>query len=436
MQGKSSVLAPSRCRIVIFCGLLSTAMAVTAAADPAAQGVAPNSGEAATVSAPAYPVPTAPGYVFPELRTRALTYDGQRFWARPIFALITDYTWFKQDDASLAQVGEQQNSQDLRAARLGLIVRSKGDLRWGFNFAVDYVEKRTRQDASFQLYDLKVDIPIGAVKLSIGKQKEPFVFEMVGLSALLLQQERILQPFFVSRNTGVNFSGQLAGDRMTWAAGVFNDWLDSGDAFDRDANDYVARVTGLASVSPDNFNYLHFGVGLRRVGAHDGLIRFSGRPESNVADKYVDTGDFAADHASQLSLEAAWQRGSFALQAEHVDAWVDAPEYGNPHFAGSYVTASWVVTGEARPYVRDLGFARGITPTGRLGALELVLRYGHIDLTDAAIAGGVLDRWGLGVNWWASAQWKLGLSYGDADLERDGITGNTRMLLARMQWLY
>jgi phosphate-selective porin OprO/OprP len=411
-------------------------MAVTAAADPAAQGAAPVSGEVATVPAPAYPVPTAPGYFFPELEARALTYDGQRFWVRPIFAVITDYTWFDQDDASLAQVGEQQNSQELRAARFGLVVRSKGDLRWGFNFAADYVEKRTRQDATFQLYDLKIDIPVGAVKLSIGKQKEPFVFEMAGLSALLSQQERILLPFFVSRNTGVNFSGQLASDRMTWAIGVFNDWLETGASFDGQSNNYAARLTGLASVSPDNLNYAHLGVGLRHAGTHDGMIRFSGRPESNVADKYVDTGDFAANHASELSLEAVWQRGPFALQAEHVSAWVDSPAYGDPHFSGMYVTASWAVTGEARPYVRDLGYARGITPTGRFGALELVLRYGHIDLTDAAIAGGVLDRWGLGINWWASAQWKLGLSYGDADLERDGITGNTRMLLARMQWLY
>jgi hypothetical protein len=48
----------------------------------------------------------------------------------------------------------------------------------------------------------------------------------------------------------------------------------------------------------------------------------------------------------------------------------------------------------------------------------------------------VLDKWHLGLNWWASRQWKAGVSYGDADLDKNGIRGNTEMLLFRMQWFY
>ena len=372
----------------------------------------------------------------PDLAAGALVHDGKRLRIKPIIAIVTDYTWFDQDEVSLEQVGEQEDTADLRAARLGLNVRSKGNVAWVFTFTVDYQEKRTREEAHWQFYDLKLDIPVGPVNFTVGKQKEPFSFEMVGLFPTLPQQERILSPFFVTRNVGLQASGQLAGDRMTWAAGAFNDWLEADASLSRNATDFAARVTGLARVSPDNHSYLHLGLGLRHVGSDDGMMRFSGRPESNVADKYVDTGSFPADHAEQLSLEAVWQRGPFALFAEHVDAWVDAPETGDPHFTGKYATVSWVVTGESRPYARALGQAGGILPTRRFGAVELVLRYSHVNLTDDLIDGGALDKWSFGANWWLSPQWKLGLSYGDAELDKYGRRGNTRMLLTRLQWMY
>ena len=77
-----------------------------------------------------------------------------------------------------------------------------------------------------------------------------------------------------------------------------------------------------------------------------------------------------------------------------------------------------------------------MAPTRRLGAEERVAKSSHFDLTNGPIEGGVLDKWHFGVSWWASAQWKVGLSYGDADLNKTGLTGNTKMWLTRVQWLY
>jgi phosphate-selective porin OprO/OprP len=378
----------------------------------------------------------ATDYVLPDVPESALIRDGKRFWFKPIVAILADYTFFEQDDASLAQVGEQQDSSDLRAARLGLLVRSKSERRWEGFVAADYQEKRTRDDAVFQLYDLRFRIPFGRVNLDIGKQKQPFVYEMVGLSLLNPQQERILSPFFVTRSIGAQVSGQAAGDRMTWAAGWYNDWLETDASFSDNANDYVGRITGLVKASPDDFDYLHLGLGLRRVGPDAGLIRHSGRPESNVADKYLDTGDFPADYTGEISLEAVWEQGPVALMAEHVESRAEAPASGNPKFSGSYVTLSWTLTGESRRYNRAAGYAIPISPLNRQGAIELVARYSHVDLTDGAIDGGVLDKWHFGANWWVSRQWKVGASYGDADLEKGALEGNTQMLLFRLQWFY
>lgn len=394
--------------------------------------------EAQSASEPAQDAqqPEAPKYFFSDLPPRTLIYDGTHVWIKPIFAVVGDYTAFSQDAASLTQVGEQKSTQDLRAGRIGITIRSKGALGLELFSTVDYQEPRTRESQVFELYDLQLRLKLGPVKVAIGKQKETISYELTGLSALLPQQERILLPFFATRNIGVSFSGVLDAGRVTWAAGAFNDWLIEGRTYARNASDYDGRVTYLAWSSPDKANYVHMGVGVRSQGADDGTLRFAGRPESNVADKFVDSGDFPAKRAEELSLEGLWSHGRFSMMGEHFGAWVDSPETGNPHFSGSYLTGSWFVTGESRRYIRELGYAGGISPKHGYGAVELVLKYSQLDITDGAIDGGVLHKWHYGINWWASNQWKLGFSYGDADLTRDGLIGNTEMLLTRLQWLY
>src|SRR5512135_3180828 len=222
---------------------------------------------------PAAAQSTAPDYFFPDLSPKALVFDGEHFWIKPIFAMVGDYTAFWQDDNSLTQVGRQENAQELRAGRLGITIRSKGKLAWYFYGTVDYQEARTRENQIFQLYDLGIGIPLGPAKVFIGKQKETFAYELVGLSVVLPQQERILLPFFPTRNIGVNFSGPLAGGRMTWAAGAFNDWLTDDRQFGRNATDYVGRLTGLAWEPPDKTHYLHLGLGFRSGGSDDGMMR-------------------------------------------------------------------------------------------------------------------------------------------------------------------
>jgi len=375
-------------------------------------------------------------YMLADLPGEALVYESDRFWFKPVFALVADYTFFEQDDPSLAQVGEQDDSADLRAARLGFISRSKGSYPWNLLFVADYQETRTRDNDAFRLYDLRLRLPVGPIKVDLGKMKQPFSLEIAGLSLLKQQQERILSPFFVTRSIGVMASGELAGDRMTWAVGWFNDWLESGEKFSDNADDYVARLTGLVSASADNRDFLHVGLGVRRAGPDSGFFQLSGRPESNVADRYVDTGVFSGDFITEIGVDIAWDRGSFLVVAEHIEARAKSAENGNPRFFGNYLMASWVVTGESRPYVRAAGTTGAITPTSKNGAVELVLRYSRLDLTDGPISGGVLRKWHYGVNWWLSPQWKFGLSWGDADLDRNGLTGNTKMLLFRAQWYY
>lgn len=378
-----------------------------------------------------------PRYLLPDLAPDALVYNGRHLWIRPIVGVLADYSWFSQDETSVGQVGVQADQADLRAARLGVAARLQAAPRVELFAVFDYIEPKRREDVRYELLDLTIGVPLGdRTKLSIGKQKQPFVYEMVALAALLPQQERILSPFFLSRDVGVRLSGRAARDRITWWAGWFNDWLTAGTSAASAGNDYVARVTGLPLASADGRVYVHLGLGWRYTEAEQGVLRFRGRPESNVADYYVDTGDITASHAVEGAFEvlATWHQWS--LLAEWVRASVAGAAGRNPRFEGSYLTASWVLTGEHRVYERAIGGGRAPIPAGRLGAWEVVARYGRVDATDEAVDGGVLDKWYVGVNWWATPQWKAGAGYGVADLARGGVDGRTAIAIVRVQWLY
>jgi phosphate-selective porin OprO/OprP len=142
------------------------------------------------------------------------------------------------------------------------------------------------------------------------------------------------------------------------------------------------------------------------------------------------------DHAWHTGVEALWNHGGYSVLAEYVRADLSTRDGCDPTLDGWYVTGSWVVTGEHRPYDRKAGYARRVLPQGRWGAVELIGRYGRVDLDDKTVSGGTMDGWWAGVNWWANNRWKASVGYGHIDLDRFGVTGNTKTLLTRLQWIY
>ena len=289
----------------------------------------------------------------------------------------------------------------------------------------------------FDAVDYNLTIPLWKnARITIGKEKEPCVYEIVGDAAFLPQQERILNPFFFQRNRGIKYSDNFLKDRIALSVGIFNDWKTQHVKFSDGGIQVAGRLTGLPVFAKDGREYLHVGVGARYYGADQGKVRFQGRPESNVIDNYVDTGNIQASHATELAFEALYTNGPYNVLSEYAHAWVSSPVMQDPGFSGFYVTGNYVLTGENRPYDRKAAYARRIIPKSRWGALEAVGRYSHLDLDDRLVKGGTLNKLYFGMNWWASIQWKLGVGYGFADLNRFNTIGHTNALQLRMQWVY
>jgi phosphate-selective porin OprO/OprP len=366
---------------------------------------------------------------------RSMQVKSHWFTLKPGLVLLLDHTSFEQDATNIEQVGTQEDQWEIRSARA--MVRGTFGTAYKVNYLVsgEYKGFETDPATTWQMTDVSLTFPLQgpATKLTVGKTKETFGYEMVGDAANLPHQERVLSPFFVSRNIGVKVLHVTKDQRMTMAAGIFNDgFITNADR----GLDATARVTRLLIDQPAANRFLHVGLAGRLVGPTNDKIRYQGRPESNVATNFINTGDIPSENATHGGLELLWNSGPFSLTGEYMSAWVNASASGDPQFTGGYVTASYVLTGETRPYDRTVGYARRVMPKRRWGATEVVARISSVDLDDAQVSGGSFTRFYAGVNWWGTRRWKLGAGWGRTWLDRFEKDGVADSILARLQWVY
>ena len=189
----------------LTCGLttgLLCASDARAQSEESEPAPAPGKFEAEPLPPPAQPffVPDVPESVVPRTQVR------ERWFTLKVgAAAVFDYTAFHQDANNLSQVGKQDDQWQVRDLRLMLRGTIGTDYKFNYFVAGVYKGFDTDPEKKWDLVDLWFAFPLGspATKLIVGKTKETFDYEMVGDSGNLPQQERVLNPFFVSRNVEI-----------------------------------------------------------------------------------------------------------------------------------------------------------------------------------------------------------------------------------------
>lgn len=354
--------------------------------------------------------------------------------------------WPSQNSDSEQQVGDLElfEGGEIRGFRIGAV----GSLHYfkhpwvytvfGATNAFDKGFEVDRQD-DFTWFDYRLDMPFtDSMSLSVGKQKEPISMERVMSLVQLPMQERtsVSDAFLPSRNFGAVLSGTALNQRMSWAGGLFNNFIDSGHSIGNTATSAIGRVTWLPFVSEDESNLLHLGFGARFSNGKQSAHYFT-EPEFNKSPNFVNTDPLDSNGNSQFNLEASWRRGPYWLAAEFIGADVDSPTSGDLSFSGYHVTGSWILTGEMRDYNFKSGIL-GPVPVARSvyqggwGTWELAARYSSIDLTDGPIDGGEMDILSLGINWYLSPIFNVNLNYRFITNDKDGFSGDTQGVMGRV----
>jgi phosphate-selective porin OprO/OprP len=369
-------------------------------------------------------------------------------------ALALDRTrWQNQDTNNVLQVGELDDfdQAELRALRFGLfgVLDVKGK-PWTYTIAgaTNAFSQGfdTREINDYTFFDVRVDVPIGHTTLSLGKQKEPQSMERTMGLVFLPFQERSMaaDALMPSRNTGLVLSGTAFSERTTWAGGLFNDWLDTGGSRSESASQVMARLTAIPLVSADTSNLLHIGVGYRHSNSKEGFTT-GATPEVDSAPEFLDTGPlFPADDMVTWNYELGWRKGPYWLMAEYTSSDLTDTPYGDLHFAGYNIAASWIISGEMRPYNHKSGAFRPIpianpVSAGGSGAWELGLRYSTLDLSDKSLEGGEASVITLALNWWLQSNMMFGVNLQRVELDRPAqgtmspiLTGKATAITSRI----
>jgi len=361
-------------------------------------------------------------------------------------AVVLDrQSWVSQDSNSQTQVGDLNtyDGGEIRGLRFGVIGTLNFDKPWVYTLfgATNAFDKgfETEQQDDVTIFDYRLDIPVFKnASLSVGKQKEPISMERIMSMIQLPMQERsaAADAMLPSRNFGIVVSGGAMDQRMTWAGGVFNSWLESHGSISDNPTQFIGRVTALPFVSEDESNLLHLGFGLRYSNAKKG-VHYLTEPEFNKSPIFVNTDEIDANDSLTVNLEASWRQGPLWLSGEYTSAAVDSTLLGDLDFSGYYVAASWILTGEMRTYNRKSGII-GPTPIARTvyqggkGAWELNARWSNVDLSDGLVDGGDMDILSLGVNWWLSPVFNVNFNYRFITLDRGGISGDSSGFVTRV----
>jgi len=301
----------------------------------------------------------------------------------------------------------------------------------------------------------------GNQTLLIGNQKRPLGLDHLNSSRFNVFVERPLAvEAFNSdaRRPGILMYGVSDDESINWQYGTFylenisNDGRYIGDARQMSINGRLAGSPWYDE-STDGRGYFHLGIAgmaakpdgnATAADPNGNESRFSTRPEARSQTRWFDTGSNGipgAEWFETIGVETILNVGPTQICGEYQSTFTQRSGFGDTHFHGAYLYASYFLTGEHIPYNRKLGTLDRVQPYENFflvdrqngghatgwGAWNVAARYSYLDLTDKDVLGGVGHAGTLALNWhWnAYAKVQFDLSYGQITDHKNvgGYTG-------------
>jgi phosphate-selective porin OprO/OprP len=286
---------------------------------------------------------------------------------------------------------------------------------------------------------IMVSLPEVSGHIFIGRTKEGFSMNkvMVGYAGWSLERQLGIDVIPILAD-GVKYLGYFPKQRILLNVGLYADWLSHKQSFSTYSWQSVVRLGWLPVLDERNNSILHIGLNARYGKTEENKIRVRSRPSAFAAPYFVDSDEFPADHSIHIGGEAYFRAGSLMFGSEYYAHKFNSPEKSNPVFYGGEVMASYIFTGEKRPYSTVTSIF-GFVPVkksvfkGGPGAIEGVLQLTNIDLNDSQITGGKFWRITPMVNWYLSSNVRFELAYGYGVLNRFNEEGATHFFQSRIQ---
>lgn len=366
-------------------------------------------------------------------------YDGSLLSARFGFGLLVDYAAYAQSDASKEQLGLYPRGI-LRDFRLLLKGRFKFLPR--VSYTIGYMYDEPNSVWRFRQTGLMIDVPELNGHFFVGRTKEGFSTSkiMVGYAGWTSERAAINDSLLPILADGIKWTANLVGHKFVYNLGWFtNSVAQVKQNYVKNDNQFVGRLVYLPYGDTGSERVLHLAVEGRHGSSLNGSFQFRSKPEVYAAQQYaVDTGSFSANSSNTYGLEAYYRPNSLMFGSEYFLQQNFSPAEGNPLFNGGEIFASYLITGEIKPYNESAGYWEMTSPSrpvfkGGPGAWEAVLRYSYADLTSEGIQGGKFWRLTPVVNWYLTDNARMEFTYGYGVLNRYGIIGGLQFFQYRLQ---
>lgn len=341
--------------------------------------------------------------------------------------LMCDAAGYHSPDVDLSQGSE------VRRAR----VFAKGKVDEAWSYKVEYDLTGSGAEGIRDAYLRSTAVPAVA-GVTVGNFSEFASLEDTTSSKYITFMERslpILAFAPAARRIGAGADAHGAG----WyaGAGVFGEGV---EVDNRQDDGVGASARGVWLPVHAERALVHLGIsGAVRTPRGDGTARFRAQPEAHVdPTRFVDTGIISnVNHTALAGLEAACTWGPVCLEAEHLITALARDGAADELYDGAYLTASWFLTGETRPYDVSGGCFDRVVPArplgqGGWGALAVAARASRVDLDDG-IPGGKEDNYSAGLDWRPSARTRFMLNYVNANAHRNGTETVADIVQARAQ---
>lgn len=314
----------------------------------------------------------------------------------------------------------------LRKARFAMKTRvwDNWNIEWDINVAEGAVEPKDM----FISY-----IGLNNSHIKMGHFKMPLGLDELTTSRYQTFIERSYPAGAFEVDRRVAFEYSRWGTHFNLRTAVFAQTMDAvkNKTIDETGGGYVARLVAAPIRTKNTVLHLGGAYVWENPDNDADMVEYQSEPETKLGDVEIlqIKVPFVAD-VTKIGLESAFVYKSLTFQAEYIQVNVNRlAAYTDAVFSGGYAQASWIVTGETRPWDETQGeFDHFVPNSNKIGAWEVAARFSHLDLsdTDAGLLGGMANNITLGVNWYPNPNIKFMLNYTMVD-NSENATGDIKV---------
>lgn len=320
-------------------------------------------------------------------------------------------------------------ASEVRRARLG----AEGAIPGGFGYKieVDFANNDVEITDAFLSYRASKDLG-----LTLGQHNNFQSLEELTSSRFISFMER------AAFTDAFNFERRI-GLSATWSKGDFiaqgglftdniEDLADAQDAVGLGDENNAVGADGRIVFAPKlGKALLHLGASAHwrdngDTAAFGPATRYRQRPFVHTSNsRFLATPGLRVESETNYGIEMALIRGPFHAAAEA--HWLNADTLTpglSPTFFGGYAEVGWFVTGESRGYKSgrfDRTRVRKPVGGGGAGAVQINLRYDHLDLNDGGMIGGRQRGYEASLVWIAQDHVRFLLNYGRLGFDDSAI---------------